>query len=311
MAKKETGRDYELIVKAIYEALLSQHELTNLDLNHNVKVRGLTATHQIDVRWKFWHADTVYDTIVQVKKQKSRASLGDIMLFGGVLDDIPGQPRGIFITRAGFQKGALNCARERGINLVQLSELVKPPPFKMTTMSTARLEIVPDTLTLKVTVTTLKLSNISIVFDREWVSANVPTPLLEAMIQSSFRFRGDTITFQSEKNQTLSTLRERISVFVNDHPMGGDLRLEFSEPTFMSGNPEVEPIFQLSKNIKIVSLGVTVDVVKEVSESAFTANAFTSYVMTNVLDNTKRFVLVGGSENAPRAITSLAKKKLT
>jgi len=40
MARKETGRDYELIVKSIYEALLKQDNVKNLDIRHNATIKG-------------------------------------------------------------------------------------------------------------------------------------------------------------------------------------------------------------------------------------------------------------------------------
>jgi len=88
-------------------------------------LRGNSTSHQIDVYWKFRAGDLDYETIVQVKKEKSRANQGDTILLSGVVNDIPGKPKGLFITRSGFQKGALNCARSAGITLLQLSDVVK------------------------------------------------------------------------------------------------------------------------------------------------------------------------------------------
>lgn len=104
MARKETGIDYELIVKAIYEALLKQDNVNNLDIRHNTIIKGKGTSHQIDVYWKFRAGGVDYETIVQVKKEKNRVSQGDILLFSGVVNDIPGKPKGIFIARSGFSR---------------------------------------------------------------------------------------------------------------------------------------------------------------------------------------------------------------
>jgi hypothetical protein len=46
-------RRHELVSKAIFEALLKQSNAENLEVKHNVCIKGLKTCHQIDVFWKF------------------------------------------------------------------------------------------------------------------------------------------------------------------------------------------------------------------------------------------------------------------
>jgi hypothetical protein len=115
---------HELVTKAIFEALLKQSNAENLEVKHNVTIKGVITTHQIDVFWKFCMGGVDHSVIVQVKKQKGRAKKRDLLLFRDVLDDIPGQPRGIFVSEHGYQKGALELAQAAGLKRLKSGRLV-------------------------------------------------------------------------------------------------------------------------------------------------------------------------------------------
>ena len=72
MHGKKPG-DYELIVKAIYEALGRQHRIDEWQVRQNVKVQGEKAVHQIDVYCMFHAAGEQHQVIIEVKKEKGRA----------------------------------------------------------------------------------------------------------------------------------------------------------------------------------------------------------------------------------------------
>jgi hypothetical protein len=72
-----------------------------------------------------------------------------LLCFLGVLADIPGQPRGIFVNENGFQKGALEVAKAHGIAAYEIREIVrdaKRPPIEITAFSTIELGLRPDRL---------------------------------------------------------------------------------------------------------------------------------------------------------------------
>jgi hypothetical protein len=116
---------HELISKAIFEVLLKQDNAENLDVKHNVTIRGVITEHQIDVLWSFRMGSFEHTVIVQVKKRKGRAKKSDLLLFHEVLRDIPSQPRGVFVSEHGYQKGALEVARATGIAALEIREISK------------------------------------------------------------------------------------------------------------------------------------------------------------------------------------------
>jgi hypothetical protein len=82
MASKK-WREYELIVKAIYDALMRQNQLDQLEVQHDVKVQGIGTRHQVDVYCKFQLAGHDQQIIIQVKKEKTPAKQSDLLAFQG------------------------------------------------------------------------------------------------------------------------------------------------------------------------------------------------------------------------------------
>jgi hypothetical protein len=67
MAKKNTGRPYESLVKDVFQELLDQTEVKNIKLEKNKIVQGISAEHEIDVYWKFESGGIEYETLIQAK----------------------------------------------------------------------------------------------------------------------------------------------------------------------------------------------------------------------------------------------------
>jgi hypothetical protein len=135
--KKNTGLSYELLVQGIFQAINDQEEVANLMVERNKTLQGKTTPHQIDVYWKFEKIGIAYETIVQAKDWQSRVKKGQLIEFKGILDDLPGQVRGIFVTRRGYQKSAKTFAMKHGIILYELDEQPKPPGTFMTALGWA------------------------------------------------------------------------------------------------------------------------------------------------------------------------------
>lgn len=117
---KNTGKQYELLTKQILQDILNQSDVKTIEVKHNVIIKGKTTKHQIDVYWKFELNGIVYDTVVQAKDWSSPVNQGELLKFKAVLDDIPGSPKGIFVTRTGYHSGARDYAKVNGIELYEL-----------------------------------------------------------------------------------------------------------------------------------------------------------------------------------------------
>lgn len=132
MKKKNTGKSYEEVVQEIYQAILdydnAEKGYKKIEVQHDIELVGKTGNrHQIDVFWAFELGGIEYKTIVEVKDWKSLVKKEQIHSFKSLLDDIPGFPKGCFVSKSGFQKGAIIAAQHHGIELVEIDEEI---PFR-------------------------------------------------------------------------------------------------------------------------------------------------------------------------------------
>lgn len=108
---KKRGTEYELFVKQIYECLNRADGLSDVTIQHNVKLRGTSnVKHQIDVYWCFKKAGITYKVAIECKDYKNRVSKDRVMAFHAVLQDV-GNLHGVFVSRMGFQSGAIEYAK--------------------------------------------------------------------------------------------------------------------------------------------------------------------------------------------------------
>lgn len=138
-----TGKIYEQLVQVVWQSIINQSQDHNLVVLHDVTLQGKHVSHQIDVYWKFEIDQLVYETVVQAKDWEDSVTQGELIKFKGVLEDLPGQPKGIVVTRGGFQKGARDYALAHGILLYELREADNLPALVLTTTGWARLRTIP------------------------------------------------------------------------------------------------------------------------------------------------------------------------
>ena len=105
MPKK--GAEYELFVKDVYECLNRADGLSDVQIQHDVKLMGAAGVeHQIDIFWTFKIGGVNYKVAVECKDYNSHVSKEKIEAFHSILHDI-GNIHGIFSSKMGFQSGAI------------------------------------------------------------------------------------------------------------------------------------------------------------------------------------------------------------
>ncbi len=119
---KNTGKGYEQVVQKVFQSILDQKFVKNITVQHDVTLQGKSTTHQIDVYWEFSDGISTYATIVQAKDYSSNVSQDKLLTFKGVIDDLPNHPKGIFVTKTGYQRGAKAYAEANGILLYELRQ---------------------------------------------------------------------------------------------------------------------------------------------------------------------------------------------
>jgi hypothetical protein len=119
----ETSTEYELLVKSVYEEILVQEGVDNVEVSHDQKLKGKSRVeHQIDVLWRFRRAGIEHLVIIECKNYGRMVELGDVRSFHSVVEDMVGA-KGVMVTRVGFQSGAKAFAEHQGIGL----KLLRPP----------------------------------------------------------------------------------------------------------------------------------------------------------------------------------------
>ncbi|HDY87269.1 MAG TPA: hypothetical protein ENH82_04030, partial [bacterium] len=120
MAK--AGSLYESLVQRVFCEILSQSAVKTIEVERNVVLQGKTTRHEIDVYWEFELAGIKYVTVIQAKDWSSKVPQGEMLKLKGILDDLPGQPKGIFVTKTGYQRGAIDVAAANGIAIYEFRE---------------------------------------------------------------------------------------------------------------------------------------------------------------------------------------------
>jgi hypothetical protein len=222
--KKNTGIQYERIAQVIFDHIHnSPGEARTVEVVHNTVLQGKTLKHQIDVYWKFEVGGIVYQAVVQTKDWRSTVKQGHLITFKGVLDDLLGQPRGIYVTSKGYQKGALTYANANGIDLYVLQPRV-PPKLQIQVRGFARLTVkevpvsadapigwVTEAVTFDPSITNMELRLADPIVD----DGNPGEPSRKATVPTSLKFTLEEITLYNEAGEGSGTLGEALIPFVD------------------------------------------------------------------------------------------------
>ncbi|MDU9406348.1 restriction endonuclease [Pseudomonas sp. zfem001] len=123
MKVSESSTDYEKLAKKIYEEILALQGVENIDVRHNVKIKGKSGVeHQIDVFWEYKYAGIVHRVLIECKHYSDAVSLLHVRNLHGLITDIPNSS-GIIVTTIGFQAGAKEYANFYGMGL----KLIRKP----------------------------------------------------------------------------------------------------------------------------------------------------------------------------------------
>lgn len=117
---KNTGKEYELLVKSLIENMAKEDSVQTRCIEHNKILQGKSVTHQIDVLWEFiGPLKRKCQIIIEAKDYKQKVTQEKIMAFKSVVDDLPGRPIGLYITKTGYQSGAKQFAKDNDILLYE------------------------------------------------------------------------------------------------------------------------------------------------------------------------------------------------
>lgn len=319
---KKAGKPYENLTRVIFQWILGQKEFPNLVVEHDVILQGKTLPHQIDVYWKFDIGGVPHEVIVQAKDWQQRVDQSHLLAFAKVLEDLPGQPRGIFVTRTGYQRGAKKFALAHGILLYELKEVDDPPPLKIAVDGWARYRIVQMPVSGFVTkgetqidpanahvlgfiwdVFTPDFSEINYVISMSWLGAEYKTEDIGWLKEFDLPLRPpDQSLFFDDKGVVIGDLqtlrREIVQRMEKEGVEKKQVTHTFEPPVFIeTGSPRIP-------RIKVTQLSTNVEIKHTQEVRRAKMPNFTHLVM-HQLNSDKKWWFAA----TPKVISSLSKRK--
>lgn len=110
-----TWKEYQEEAAAFFRSL-------GLDAQTDVKVQGVRTSHDVDVLVKSHHAGFDVTWIVECKYWKSRVSKLHVLALREIVTDV-GADRGILLSEAGFQSGAVEAATLTNVRVTSLADI--------------------------------------------------------------------------------------------------------------------------------------------------------------------------------------------
>lgn len=282
---KNTGTPYEELAQQVFRAILAQDGITNIDVQHDIDLEGKTASHQIDVYWEFEQGGIRYRTVVQCKDWTSAVKQEQVFAFKTVLEDLPGQPRGIMVSRRGFQQGAREFASAHGIVLYELRQ-PKDSDWD------GYLRQVDIHMELHVPV----VHGFQLVPDVEWMRGEKQRlGLPDDPITVEFRSTLGEIIFHREDGSVLANAGDLVERVTPSKCERVTVEYRFDEPAFMNANHETV------KRIKMLGFDVDIeDAIGMRQMLRIDANALVAFILKNVADNTFRSLDAQGRPLGPK-----------
>lgn len=137
------GKILESFVAYVYSNLLKMSG-SNSAVSQNISIKGLSGVvHEFDVFYDFWHLNLLFRVAIECKDWNSPVDKGKVQEFWSKIDDLY-NIAGVMIAKSGYQEGALQFAKAKGILLLTLNDL---PSFTDIIVKKIEYLLLPDELT--------------------------------------------------------------------------------------------------------------------------------------------------------------------
>jgi hypothetical protein len=226
MNNKNTGIEYEKLIQTIFSQMQGQDLVKTINIQQDIIIQGKTIKHQVDVYWEFEVGGITYKTIVQAKDWNSKVKQEQLLSFAQVLADIPGQPRGIFVTKTGYQKGAKEFAQQNNICLYELRE----PTEKDWEGRMRNLEF-------NITLSIPHIDKVILMINKDWIEKNGDFIKDTQDLSSLFPLE---MPLYDENNVTITTISEIIKKYITTRKTETQKNIHhiFNNPTFIKIEPQ-------------------------------------------------------------------------
>ena len=272
---KNTGIPYETFTQHIFNSILNQDSVKTIEVKHDVILQGKDAAHQIDVYWEFEVGGINYSTIVQAKDWTQRVKQGDLFQFKTILNDLPNQPRGIFVTQTGYQQGAKDFAEKNGIILYELREATDKD-----------LENRLKTIIINLTAFVPHSTGVNFIPDNDWIKEERLRLNIQTEDNFSLQIIGmeDELVFKDSNNNNITTVHNIIKDF---YPIGFQELLptkktyEFSVDAFIETRNPKFPRLKIKAVEAVISISKAEEVIRIEGEDVI------KFILKNVIDDSE------------------------
>lgn len=129
--------EFEKQIKNIFEGL--EREIKKIEIIHNDKINTVNGNFQIDIKVTFEFLGVDFIVLVECKKHNSPIKRETIQI---VKDKvlILGVHKGILVSASGFQRGAIQYAKNNGVALIKIDN----GKLEYETRSTESLNVIPS-----------------------------------------------------------------------------------------------------------------------------------------------------------------------
>jgi hypothetical protein len=273
---KNTGKPYELLTQAIFNEIVNQNSVETIEVKHDVILQGKILKHQIDVYWEFKCGNIKYYTIIQARDWASTVKQEHLLAFKQILDDLPNQPRGIFVTKTGYQKGALDFAKANGIELFELREFTEED-------AKGRIK----TIVLNITAFTPHSEVVGIEEDKAWVSNYMKNHDIKDSFKVSISGDSQNTFLVDEEGNNIESFKTVIDrLYPEDLKKMPKTRKEinFSIPTFVKTENKLIPILKINKLLVDILVGkIEVQQIIEFDD-------IISFILKNIMTNEEKLI---------------------
>jgi hypothetical protein len=266
------GLYYEVLNQKIFDAIVNQDQVETIDVQHDVTLQGKETKHQIDVYWEFVKSKITYRNVVQVKDWGGKITKGEMVKFKGVLADLPNQPRGIFVSKKGYQSGAREIAEKNGILLYTLN-----PVFNDDKKSLAS-GIMEFSFSLS------NATDYHFALETAWIEAECSRLGLKLSTgPSQIKFYPKDVNFYDESGNVVANLLEIVQGNFPKQSKRSSTKVrvhKFKKPTFIDSGHKKLPRY------KILSVTFTVTTNKHIKRTPIVGTPIVEFILENVLEKT-------------------------
>jgi len=271
---KKTGLYYEVLSRQIFDSMINQHRVRNIDVLHDKELQGKTTKHQIDVYWEFEDAGFTYRNVVQVKDWGGRVTKGEMLKFLKVIEDLPNQPRGFFVSKSGYQKGAKEVAEKNGIFMYTLT----------TVFNDDKKSIASGIMEWQMSLS--GASDYHFDLDAKWIEQEAKRLGLRlGKAGSQIEFRPQDVNFYDESGNVVANLLEIVQ---SKYPKGTKKSItkvhvhKFDKPTFMDSGNKLMPRY------KIETVKFTITTTRHVHRTPIVGTPVVEFILQNVFEKSNR-----------------------